>query len=266
TRAAVEGLRARGVRSLNVDAIYGLPGQTVESLLRTLDGVLALAPDRVALFGYAHVPWMKAHQAMIDAAALPGAEARLDMARAASARIAAAGYVRVGLDHFAIPGDGLARAAVDGRLRRNFQGYVAEEADALIGLGASAIGGLPQGHAQNASATGDYARRIGEGRLATVRGYALRADDLPRRDAIERLMCDLKFDARALRRRHGAAAEPLVAIARGLVAADAEGLLAPEDDGFRVTERGRAHLRGIAARFDAYLGTGVAAARHSLAV
>ena len=266
TRAAVDGLRSRGVRSLNVDAIYGLPGQTVEGLLRTIEGVLALAPDRIALFGYAHVPWMKRHQAMIDAAALPGADVRLDMARAASARIAAAGFVRIGLDHFARPKDPLARAAAAGLLRRNFQGYVAEQADALLGLGASAIGSLPGGYVQNVAATGEYARRIAAGRLPIARGYAFGADDLPRRDAIERLMCDLRFDAAGLRRRHGEAAEPLIAIARTLVAEDPDGAVLADGEGFRVTESGRAHLRSLAARFDAHLAAGAAGPRHTLAV
>jgi oxygen-independent coproporphyrinogen-3 oxidase len=264
TRAVVDAFRDAGVASLNIDAIYGLPGQGEAQLLATLAEVVRLEPDRIALFGYAHVPWMKRHQTMINEAALPGPVARHAQAESAAAMLVAAGYERIGIDHFARPSDALARAARAGRLRRNFQGYTVDPAEALLGLGASSIGALPQGHVQNEPAIGQYRKRIAEGRLATVRGIALSDDDRMRAAAIAQLMCGLSFSARALRERFGPAAEPLAATAAAIVAEDQDGLVAPTDDGFAVSERGRPFLRTIAARFDAYLGQ--QAARHSAAV
>ncbi|MGA8157283.1 MAG: oxygen-independent coproporphyrinogen III oxidase, partial [Rhodoplanes sp.] len=148
-RAAVDALRSAGVTRINVDLMYGLPGQTIADVEATADLAAALHPARLALFGYAHVPWFKANQKLIDEAALPGAGERIEQARAAALRLAGHGYVPIGLDHFARADDELALAGRTGGLRRNFQGYTTDPADALIGLGASAIGKLPQGFAQN---------------------------------------------------------------------------------------------------------------------
>jgi oxygen-independent coproporphyrinogen-3 oxidase len=149
--ACVGWLREAGVRSINLDLMYGLPHQTVDNTIATVDAVLRLRPERLALFGYAHVPWMKAHQQLIHEAALPGPAERLDQSEAAADRLIGEGYVRIGLDHFALPQDALALAAREGRLHRNFQGYTADAAPTLLGLGASAIGSLPQGYVQNIS-------------------------------------------------------------------------------------------------------------------
>jgi oxygen-independent coproporphyrinogen-3 oxidase len=264
TAMAVQRLRALGVASINIDLLYGLPHQSEATLGMTLDKVLVLQPDRLALFGYAHVPWMKRHQAMIDTASLPAALARFRTMEMASARLIEAGYVRIGLDHFARPGDRLAQSAARQTLRRNFQGYSVDDAQAILGLGASAIGELPQGYVQNIVPTADYQRRIGEGRLATAKGIALNLDDRLRRDVIERLMCDLAFSKRRVLAKFGAAAEPVVAIAERLAASDADALVEPTQDGFAVTERGRPFLRVIAAAFDNYLPGG--AGRHSSAL
>ncbi len=169
TRAAIDLFRERGVDSINMDLVYGLPHQTLASLERTLDQVLTLAPDRIAVFGYAHLPARAHNQRLIDESALPGAPERLTFSTAITARLAAAGYRQLGLDHFARPRDSLATRP----LNRNFQGYTTDAADALIGLGASAISRFPQGYAQNVVAGGDYVRRIGAGHLATARGWAL---------------------------------------------------------------------------------------------
>jgi oxygen-independent coproporphyrinogen III oxidase len=264
TRRVVDGFRARGVRSLNIDAIYGLPGQGETELMRTLEDVVGLAPDRVALFGYAHVPWMKRHQAMIDDSALPGALDRYRHAERAAALLVAAGYVRVGIDHFALPHDSMAMAAAAGTLVRNFQGYTVDDADALIGLGASSIGRLPQGYVQNVPAIADYERRTRGGGLAVSRGVALSPDDALRSHVIERLMCDLGFDGPALRRRFGAAADRLIAEAEAVADEDRDGLTERTAAGFAITELGRPFARAVAARFDAYLRR--SEARHSLAV
>jgi oxygen-independent coproporphyrinogen-3 oxidase len=254
TRRAVEGFRERGVGSLNIDAIYGLPRQHGPELARTLDGVLSLDPDRIALFGYAHVPWMKRHQAMIPTEDLPGVIERYAQAEQAADQLVSGGFARVGIDHFAKETDTLAEAARARRVQRNFQGYTVDPADALIGLGASAIGKLPEGHAQNEPAIAVYQRLTAEGDgLATVRGIAFSQDDRVRSAAIERLMCDLTFEATPLRETFGLAAEPLVAAARGIIADDVDGFVCKTADGFDVTAAGRPFARTIAAAFDAYL-------------
>lgn len=263
TRRVVEAMRERGVGSVNVDALYGLPFQTLETLGRTMGQMLELDPDRVALFGYAHVPWMKKHQQMIPEDALPDIYARFDQASYAQGLLTAAGMMPVGFDHFARPGDSLARAALAGTLRRNFQGYTDDAADALIGLGASAIGKLPQGYIQNITPTGEYEKAIASGGGAVARGFELDADDRMRAEAIEALMCRFAL-TRAELAPHGALGEDLFAEVLAIAAADGDGLTVAEGDTFRVTARGRPFVRTIASRLDAYLGQG--AARHSVAV
>ncbi|WP_316015027.1 oxygen-independent coproporphyrinogen III oxidase [Roseobacter sp. HKCCA0434] len=190
TRSAIDGLRARGVAGINLDLLYGLPHQTVATLDATLETVLALAPDRLALYGYAHVPWVSRRQVMIDEAALPGPEARLALSRHAERRLRLSGYRAIGFDHFARPGDALSRAADAGTLHRNFQGYTVDAEDVLLGLGASAISRTPWGYAQNAARTADWVARIRGGRLSTARGHAFGGDDRLRGAVIERLLCD----------------------------------------------------------------------------
>lgn len=260
TRRVVAELREAGLEAINVDLVYGLPHQTPERLARTLDQALSLEPERVAVFGYAHLPAKIGRQRLIDEAVLPDAAARLELAGMIAERLLRAGHVRIGLDHFARPSDPLARASV----KRNFQGYTVDAAEALIGLGASAISRLPQGYAQNAVSVADYEKRVARGGLATARGRALTDDDRMRAHVIERLMCDLRFSEADLDARFGPAARPLIEQARRLGDEDADGLIAPTPDGFRVTERGRPFVRSVCARFDAYLDT--SAARHAQGV
>ena len=264
TKWVVDAVRARGVGSVNLDMLYGLPHQTLDSIAATTELVLSLRPDRIALFGYAHVPWMKKHQTMIDEALLPDAVARLEQAEVATRLILAAGYEAVGMDHFALPGDSLAVAARSGTLRRNFQGYTTDQADALIGLGASSIGLLPQGYVQNMPATSEYERRVLAGGLATVRGVSLNDADRMRSWVIERLMCDFSFSRCELLSRFGEMARAVIAEAELVIAGDRDGIFVRSGNRFVVTERGKPFVRSIAARFDAYLGQG--AARHSVAV
>src|SRR5262249_43170629 len=165
---AVAALRAAGVANINMDLMYGLPRQTVGDAIRSAELAASLKPARLALFGYAHVPWLKPHQRLIDEAALPGAGERMAQMHAAAETLEECGYVAIGLDHFASPGDDLWRAACTRRLHRNFQGYTTDPADGLIGLGASSIGRLPQGYVQNAPDIGAYARAIEAGRFATA--------------------------------------------------------------------------------------------------
>ncbi|HTR16009.1 MAG TPA: oxygen-independent coproporphyrinogen III oxidase [Acetobacteraceae bacterium] len=270
TASCADRLRGIGVRSLNLDLIYGLPHQTEASVVATAERCLSLAPDRIAVFGYAHVPWMKRHQALLPEAALPDGPARFAQRAATDRVLCEAGFVPVGLDHYARPGDSLARAAADGTLRRNFQGYTTDEAEVLIGLGASAIGSLPQGYAQNAARVPEYGAALQAGRLPTVRGVALSPEDRLRRAVIEQVMCRLRVDPAAVARAHGADPAVFAAAEPALAELAADGLIARDGASLTVTERGRPFVRAVAAAFDAYLGapgaaaaTGESARRHS---
>jgi oxygen-independent coproporphyrinogen-3 oxidase len=252
TAGVVSLLRQHGVGSLNVDLVYGLPRETLERLDRTITRVIDLAPDRVAVFGYAHLPERLPHQRLIDGSTIPGVVERHAFAEHVAVRLAASGYVRVGLDHFARRSDALASRPV----KRNFQGYTSDDASALIGLGASAIGKLPAGYAQNATALGEYGRRIAEHGFATQRGIRLSADDRLRASVIEHLMCSFELSATDLRRQFGAAADRVLVEAEALLARDDDGLVERSGDGIRVTERGRPFVRAVCAHFDAYLHRG----------
>lgn len=260
-------LRDSGIDRINIDLMYGLPRQTVADVVRSAELSASLKPQRLALFGYAHVPWFRPHQRLIDEASLPGAAERLAQMKAAADTLVANGYVAIGLDHFAQPSDALSVAQRAGQLHRNFQGYTTDTADALIGLGASAIGHLPQGYAQNAPDVGGYARAIDAGRFAIVKGLALSPDDRLRASVIERLMCDLAVDLDAVLRAAPADVRPADDFAAELDAlgnlADA-GMVEIERRRVRVTEQGRPFVRLVAAAFDTYLQQN--RSRHSVAV
>lgn len=264
TRDVVIALRAVDVASINIDILYGLPLQTREALARTINMTLALQPDRIAFFGYAHVPWMKKHQGLIAEESLPSAAERLEMAASGAARLVAAGYVAVGIDHFARPNDRLAGAARHHQMRRNFQGYTTDNAEILIGLGASSIGKLPQGYVQNSTATADYARRIEAGGLAAVKGFALQQEDRLVGQIIERLMCDFSFSLTDLQREFGSRIEPIAGEAAWVAANEDDGFVRFDGDCFEITADARPFVRTIASRFDRYLAANKG--RHSIAV
>ena len=267
TEACAAKARALGVGSLNLDLIYGLPLQTEDSVARTARRALGLGADRVAVFGYAHVPWMKKHQQLIPEETLPGPLARFAQQHAIHRVLTEeGGYISVGLDHYARPGDAMAEAAATRKLHRSFQGYTTDGAPALIGFGASAIGSLPQGYAQNAPTALAYSKAIEAGGLAIVRGVALTTDDRLRRDLIERLMCDLDVDLVALADAHAADPAPLVAALAGLAPFEADGLAHWDGRRLAVSERGRPFVRSVAALFDAYLSRSDDKPRHSRAV
>ena len=250
---SVGWLREAGVRSVNLDLMYGLPRQRTADVLATLDSVLTLAPDRIAMFGYAHVPWMKPHQKLIAAASLPGPEERLDQSLAAAERLDRAGYVRVGLDHYALPEDDLAVASQTGRLRRTFQGYVASPANTLIGLGASAISNLPQGYVQNQTGELAWRRALEKGVLPVARGYALSDDDRFYGEIIERLMCDLTVDLHAVCGRHGRAVADLADALGQLLPMREDALVVVAGGKIAMTNRGAPFVRAVCAVFDAHL-------------
>ena len=264
TRDIVAALRGIGVTGVNMDLLYGLPYQTEASVARTIEQVIGIGPDRIALFGYAHVPWMAKRQKLIDPGTLPGPAERQAQAALAARMLAEAGYTAIGIDHFARPGDSLALARDDGSLRRNFQGYTVDPAAALIAFGASAIGFMPQGYVQNDPATATYQLRIENGGLASRRGCVLSLDDRIRRDAIEEILCQFRLDLDRLTERYGDFTEPLRETVGGLLAAAPEGALEPWRRGFRISEGWRSRTRLIAAEFDAYFQS--QPARHSLAV
>ncbi len=264
TAKVVERLRRAGIERINFDLMYGLPRQRVEGLLATVGKAISLAPDRVAVFGYAHVPWMKRHQRLIDEARLPGALDRWRQMAAVAARLRAAGYVAVGFDHFARPDDAMAKALEAGTLHRDFQGYGPDKTGALLAFGASAISSLPGGDAQNAPGIPEYRGAIGEGRAATVRGVAIGEDDRLRRDIIERLMCELAVDLDAACRRRGQDAGQFGAELAALAPMREDGLVEIEGHRVTVTEAGRPLVRRVCAVFDRYFVEGEG--RHSPAV
>lgn len=263
-RASVDQLRAGGVTGINFDLIYGLPFQTVESLVETVRICAEMRPDRVALFGYAHVPWMAKNQRMIPEDALPDAAERSAQAKAAAKALIAEGYVAIGLDHFALPEDNLAIAARAGTLRRNFQGYTTDQAETLIGMGATSIGRTQSGYLQNISETGAWSRAVEAGHLPVGKGLPFTDDDRLRAEVIERLMCDGHVDAAAIGQSHGVPDGWWADAFRALAEMEADGLLTLSHGIVQMTPQGRPLVRIAAAAFDAYLHD--SSARHSVAV
>jgi oxygen-independent coproporphyrinogen-3 oxidase len=265
TARVIGMLRGSGIDNINVDLMYGLPLQTIGSLAQTIAHTLDLKPDRISLFGYAHVPWMKKHQKLIDESVLPDPWQRWCQARAAGRALSAAGYVPIGLDHFARPNDALARAQRLGALRRNFQGYTADSAGALIGLGTSAISSLPQGHFQNAADANQYSAALTAKRLPTARGVGLTREDRLRAAIIERLMCTLSADFGALCQSFGFPADHCDEVLPQLEALAQDGLAAVNGRLVVVPDEARLLVRVVAGCFDAYLKP-AAQPRHSVAV
>jgi oxygen-independent coproporphyrinogen-3 oxidase len=203
TRDLIEAARGLGYRSINVDLIYGLPYQTPAAFTRTLDQVLTLAPDRVAVYSFAFVPWMKAHMTHIPESALPMADEKLALLGLARTAFEGAGYVTIGIDHFACPDDELARAVSAGTLGRNFMGYTVQSARDMVGLGVSAIGDVQGAFVQHTKKLTEYYRALDDGRFPVERGYLLDADDRIRRHVITELMCNGRVDGDDVERRFG---------------------------------------------------------------
>jgi len=266
---AVAHLHGAGLTALNFDLMYGLPRQNAATIKDSIDKTLSLAPARIALFGYAHVPWMRKHQRLIDESALPTPIERLELADLARTGLLKAGYVPVGLDHFARPDDSMAIALGDGSLKRNFQGYTTDQGDQLIGLGVSSIGKLSSGFVQNLQDAGNWRRAVEAGRLPVSKGLALSADDRLRGRIIEEIMTRYECDLAPVCRSYGMSPGHLQDAFAALGDLAADGLVRLEtgtEDNARisVTEAGRPYVRLAAAAFDAYLTNGKA--RHSAAV
>lgn len=251
TRHAADEIRARGVKSLNADILYGLPHQTNARITESVQKLLSLNPDRVALYGYAHVPWMAKRQQMIPSEALPTPQERLGLFKTARKLFLWDGYEEIGIDHFASPGDGLAVAQKAGHLRRNFQGYTDDTSDVLIGVGASSISRFPQGYAQNAAATGAHTGAIREGRFSITRGHRFSADDKMRGRMIEALMCNFRIDSGEITRSFDITSAALSAMFDQVNAAF-QGLLLTDQGGLFVPPAARPLTRMIARQFDVY--------------
>ena len=264
TASCVEKLRRQGIPSVNLDLIYGLPHQTENSVRQTVSQAMALSPDRAAVFGYAHVPWMKKHQSLLPEAALPGPGERFRQRGAIEQVVTDAGYRTVGMDHFAHPRDSMAAAAAEFRLRRNFQGYTTDDAPVLIGLGASSIGSLPAGYVQNHAAVPTWRDSVRAGMLPVARGIALDPDDRLRRAVIDRIMCDFAVDLRAEVGGDRVALADLMDAAPALEEMERDGLVNWDGAALRVTADGRPFVRTIAAAFDRRLQPGEA--RHTASV
>jgi len=257
-------VRAHGVRGVNFDLLYGLPRQTVDSLNATIAQSLAMAPDRISLFGYAHVPWFAKNQRMIPEDSLPGGVERARQILAARRAFQAAGYACIGIDHFALASDDLAIAARDGRLHRNFQGYTTDGAGVMLGFGATAIGQTPSGFYQNIAETGAYARAIAEGRLPAERGLSVAGQDRLRAAVIEDIMCAGRCDLSARAAQHGYASDVFDDAREKLKPLIGEGLAMLSGDVLSLSEAGLLLARLAAACFDEYRVA--APGKHAVAV
>lgn len=254
TRRLTQWLRFVGIAGLNFDLMYGLPYQTVDNVVASVRLALSLDPERLALFGYAHVPWMKRHQALLHEAALPDSSARREQFEAAAECIETAGYVRIGLDHFVKPDDQMATVAAAGGLRRNFQGYTTDSSDTLIGLGASAISSFAAGFAQNHASVPDYRDALVHARLPTARGVRTTPVDRLRAAIIERLMCDLVVDLGETCAAHHLDNSVLVQDMERLEPLVAAGLAIREGVRIRVPKNARHLVRIVSAAFDGRSG------------
>ncbi len=252
TARVADQLRQANIGGINLDLMYGLPHQTMATMTKSTEQALTLAPDRVALFGYAHVPWMKRHQKLLPEDALPGSNERFAQSTAAAEIFVDAGYRRIGFDHFATGEDALARQQREGRLHRNFQGYTTDETPTLIGFGPSAIGSLPDGYVQNTPSMVAYREAIINGHLATARGLALTPDDRLRGNIIERLMCDLQVDIADIAASHDASADRFAAEISQIDELASDGIVERTGTRLKVPDHARALVRAVCAVFDAY--------------
>jgi len=254
TMTVIDAARANGFVSVNTDLIYGLPRQTVSGFSATLDKVIAASPDRIALYSYAHVPHLFKPQRRIDLDALPTAEAKLAILALAIEKLGAAGYVYIGMDHFAKPTDELAVAQRNHKLHRNFQGYSTKPDCDMLAFGISAIGKVGASYIANVKTLDEYYERLDAGALPVMRGVELNADDLIRRDVIQKLMCNFELDFEKLSRAYGIPfAEYFAPDLEALKPLAGDGLVELTSHGLQVTPRGRLLVRTVAMHFDRYL-------------
>lgn len=254
TLEAMAAARREGFKSISVDLIYGLPHQSVARFARTLDSIIASDPDRISLFNYAHLPALFKTQRQIDETALPTAVVKLDILKSAIERLTAAGYVYIGMDHFAKPMDELARAQQEGTLYRNFQGYSTHADCDLVAMGVTSISKVGDSYSQNLKIPDAYYNRLDSGHLPVFRGVLLNADDRLRRTAITQLICHFALEFAALEKQYGIVfADYFAAELQELGDMQADGLLEVSASGIQVRPAGRLLIRNICMVFDAYL-------------
>lgn len=253
TRAVIDAARENGIASINIDLIYGLPLQTPQGFERTVERVLAIRPERVALFHYAHVPWLKRHQTAMDVETAPESDVKLAIFTRAVEQFRAAGYVYIGLDHFALPGDELAVALGEGKLQRNFMGYTTRRGGDMVSLGVSSIGDVAGCYVQNETKEMPYEAAVDAQRFAAHRGHELSADDKLRRDVILGLMCNGILRKAEIESAHGIAFdETFTSELAALKPLEDDGLVKLERDALRLTELGQMFMRNVALPFDRY--------------
>ncbi len=249
-----DAARELGFRSINFDLIYGLPRQSLSTFATTLDRVVQMRPDRLAVYGYAHMPHVFKAQRKIYAEDLPDAATRLALLQLAVDTLCAAGYIYIGMDHFALPDDGLALAQQNGSLHRSFQGYTTHASRDLVNLGVSAIGQVGNLYVQNHKTLENYQSAIEAGALPWHRGARMSQDDILRRDVIHEIMCHGSIDVAAVERRHGVCFDGYFAPElQRLRALETDGLVALGEGSIRLTPKGRLLMRTVAMTFDAYL-------------
>ncbi len=258
TRQAVEWIKGLGFQSINLDLIYGLPFQTAKSFADTVDKIIDISPDRIALFNYAHVPWLKKHMALIHQEDLPTPEDKLEILKSSIEKLTDAGYVFIGMDHFAKPDDELSIALKEKKLYRNFQGYSTNAGTDLYAMGITSISQLNNIYAQNYKTEKEYYRAIDDEIIPTAKGYKLTEDDHLRREVIMRLMCDFELNFKSIEEKFNINFKDY--FARGLNSAEGglremqnDELVEISDDGIKVKEMGRLLIRNIAMNFDGYI-------------
>ncbi|QLI83084.1 oxygen-independent coproporphyrinogen III oxidase [Chitinibacter fontanus] len=264
TRSVIEAARMHGFKSVSVDLIYGLPKQTVASIAETIARVLTLKPDRIALYNYAHLPERFMPQRRINEAELPSADAKLDMLQNSIAQLLDAGYVLIGMDHFALPNDDLAVAQRRGRLQRNFQGYSTHADCDLLAFGVSSIGKVGANYHQNVKTLEEYYAKLDADEFPVVRGLQMNRDDVIRRAVIQALMCQFELYYQAIEVSYMIEFGDYFAEELSLLQPMVDdGLLTIESEGLFVTPTGRLLIRSIAMVFDRYLRTSTTQARYS---
>ncbi|HLP17355.1 MAG TPA: oxygen-independent coproporphyrinogen III oxidase [Bacteroidota bacterium] len=254
TRDAINWSRDLGFHSVNLDLIYGLPYQTIDTFAETVDKVIDIAPDRLAVFNYAHVPWLKPHQKLILPETLPSLEQKLEIFKMTIEKLVAAGYWNVGMDHFAKQTDELAMAQKNRTLYRNFQGYSTKSGCDLYGFGMSAIGQFRDTYQQNQKTVRDYFKALDAGMIPTHLGYRMTADDHIRKDVIMKLMCDMELNKAEIERAHSIVFDEYFASSLPKLGQFIEdGLVTHTRDAIHVHGMGRIIIRNIAMCFDAYI-------------
>ena len=251
-KTVVDQLREVGIGEINCDLIYGLPHQTLDRFHRTLEKTLSLDPARISLFSYAHMPQLKKHQRLIDESWLPSISEKLQLFIEASRVFEANGYVAIGMDHFAKPDDPMTIAMRNRSLRRNFQGYVVDDTDVLIGFGSSSISQFPEGYTQNSASTPDYSTKVGGGMLPTVRGWTNRGDDLARKKIIDALMCFMTVDLAEIADEFSLPLHHFDDSLNELRAFESKGILEVEGSRITLTTPYRMAARVVASAFDGY--------------